>query len=72
MGTITEKRLAILHSAYYHAKQVAPEIMLELHATDFAHEVAKLTLRYQVGQGKGVEKLSDQSRLLDEYMDALI
>jgi len=28
----TEKRLAILHSVYCHTKQVAPEIMQELHA----------------------------------------
>ena len=70
MGTITEKRLAILHSAYYHTKQVAPEIMQELHATSFVHEVAKLTLRYQAGQGKSAEKLPEQSGLPDEHMDA--
>ncbi len=43
-----------------------------LHATNFVHEVAKLTLRYQAGQSKGAEKLPDQGGLPDEYMDALI
>ncbi len=46
--------------------------MQELHATSFVHEVAKLTLRYQAGQGKGAEKLPDQSGLPDDYLDALI
>ncbi len=72
MGTITEKRLAILHSAYCHTKRVAPKIMQELHATSFVHEVARLVVRYQAGQGKGAEKLLDQRGLPDEYMDALI
>lgn len=54
------------------ARQVAPEILQELHATNFVHEVAKLTLRYQAGQSKGADKLPDQSGLPDEYMDALI
>ena len=72
MSTITQNRLAILHSAYCHTKQVAPEILQELHATNFVHEVAKLTLRYQAGQGKGAGKLPDQRGLPDEYMDALI
>ena len=49
MGTITENRLPTLHSAYCHTKQVAPEVLQELHATNFVHEVAKLTLRYQAG-----------------------
>ena len=72
MGTITHNRLAILHSAYCHTRQVAPEILQELHATSFVHEVAKLTLRYQAGQSRGAERLPDQSGLPDEYMDALI
>ncbi|DBA95161.1 TPA: hypothetical protein ACH3X1_015714 [Trebouxia sp. C0004] len=72
MGTITQNRLAILHSAYCHTKQTAPETLRELHATNFVHEVAKLTLRYQAGQGKGAEKLPDESGLPDDYMHALI
>jgi hypothetical protein len=51
--------------------RVALEIMQELHATSFVHEVAQLTLRYQAGQGKGAKKLPDQNGLPDEYMDAL-
>ncbi len=72
MGTIREKRLAILHLAYCHTKQVAPDILQELHATNFVHAFAKLTVRYQAGKSKGAEKLPDQSGLPDEYMDALI
>lgn len=60
------------HSAYCHTRQVAPGNLEELHATNFVHEVAKLTLRYQAGQSKGAEKLLDQSGLPDEYMDAQI
>ena len=33
MGTITQNRVAILHSAYCHTRQAAPEILRELHAT---------------------------------------
>ncbi len=55
-----------------HTKQVAPKILQELHATFFVLEVAKLTVRFQAGQGKGIEKLLDQSSLLDEDVDALI
>ena len=49
ISTITEKRLAILHSGYCHTKQLTPELMHELHAASFVQEVAKLALRYQVG-----------------------
>ena len=72
MGKITQNRLAILLSAYCHTKQVAPEILQELPATNLVHKIAKLTLRYQAGHVKGAEKLPDQSGLPDEYMDALI
>ena len=72
MGTITRNHLAILHSTYCHTRQVAPEILQELHATNFVHEVAKLTLRYQAGKSNGAKKLPDQSGLPDEYMDALM
>lgn len=36
------------------------------------HEVAKLITRYQATKGKHGPRLSDQSRLPDEYMKALI
>ncbi|DBA89313.1 TPA: hypothetical protein ACH3X2_004783 [Trebouxia sp. C0005] len=72
MGTITEKRLAILHSAYCHTIRLTPEVMQELHATSSVHEVAKLIVRYQAGPANGAENLPDQSGLPDEYIDALI
>ena len=75
VGTNKEDHVTILHSAYCHTKQVGPqvfEILQELHATNFVHKVAKLTLKYQTGQGKGADKLHDQSGLPDDYMDALI
>ena len=70
-GRFTEKRLAI-HSAFCYTKQVAPQIMQELHATCFEHEVAKLTLRHLAGQGEGAKKLPEQSGLPDNYVDALV
>ena len=72
VGTITEKRLAILHSAYCHTKETAPELLQELQATSFVHEVAKLITRYQATKRKNGPQLSDQSGLPDEYMKALI
>ena len=72
VSTITEKRLKTLYTAFSHTQAAAPEIIQGLQATSFVHEVAKLTLRYQVRKGDKDEKLPDQSGIPDEYMQALI
>ena len=73
MGTIYTKSschtaLSLLSHKTYGPGNPARTVCHQL----YVHEVAKLTLRCQAGQGKGADKLPDQSGLPDEYMDALI
>ena len=76
-GTITLDRLNILQTAFEHTKSTEPEIMEQLGATCFEHEVAKLLIRYQDGHTRHADKhwkttsLAQQLTTPDTYMHAL-
>ena len=71
VGTMTAKRLGILKAAFHHMQNKEPEVLSELGATCFEHEVARLMDRYKTPDAEALLKAQKQRQVTpDEYMHA--
>ncbi|KAL3162350.1 hypothetical protein ABBQ32_010033 [Trebouxia sp. C0010 RCD-2024] len=65
------KRLGIPKAAFHHMQNNEPEILSELGATCFEHEVARLMDRYKTPDAEALLKAQKQRQVTpDEYMHA--
>ena len=74
VGTVTLKRLSILQTAFEHTKTTAPQVMIQLGASCFEHEVAQLLMdRHNTHADKHWQKfnLAQQHTTPDTYLHAL-